>query len=319
MQPSLARGTIYLQVAVKRSCSPFLLPEQSPHSVQGLPPHSYSLEKRTMHSRSSMHSFLLWLAIAPFILITCQAYETDDTFDYDLASIDDGQASCANIINTCYGGFLASTDCVYDYCVAQCADPDDCCHSEEIMSCFSNSSAFASCTSIADGISSCASATPGFTTLPIASQVSCFCSDRNGTYTGYLWDNAATTCFAAMSTQTTWSTSELDDSSYSYYYVGACTGFEDTPTLSSTGTSSGGISGTATPAASLSSSGSKTTTGTSGTLSGATAGTLPSTTNTPTATATTASITSGGNKKGLEGCGMGFGAFLIIWWLFASL
>ena len=99
-----------------------------------------------------------------------------------------------------------------NWCDSNCADLDDCCSSENRLLCFqssSNSSAFANCIYIVDRINSCISATTGFATLSMTDQASCFCFDGNGTYDGCSWDNAATKCYAAMSTQTTWSASQL--------------------------------------------------------------------------------------------------------------
>ena len=229
--------------------------------------------------------------------------------------MDNQQASCDTLLN-CAGGFPASSDCVNDWCMCNCADPDNCCGAEPSESCFqsssNSSSAFESCAYVAGHINSCISATTGFATLSIRDQASCFCFDGSGTYDGYSWDNAATTCYAAMSTQTIWPDDQLND--YLDYYVGACTVYVDTSTLSDLATSSGGASATAASAASILSAGSIT----------ATTGTVPPTTTGPTAAAgtpsprTTASSTNTGAKNGSERSALILGAFLIICCLIAS-
>ena len=142
------------------------------------------------------------ILISPLSLV---AYEYQDCYANDepycdMTNIDNEQAYCDTILN-CPGGFPASTDCVDRWCESNCADPDNCCSSVDSSSCFqssSNSSAFANCTYIADHINSCISATTGFATLSITDQVSCFCFDESKTYDVYLWDNAATSCYAVI-------------------------------------------------------------------------------------------------------------------------
>ena len=128
-----------------------------------------------------------------------------------------------------------------------------------------------------------------------------------------MWDDAATSCYAAMATQTSVSSSEL--SAYSADVVGACTKFVDAGVLSSAGVSSGGgeggASATPAPAGSGFSSSSSTAIQTSGASSGASGGT-PS----PTVTKGTSKS---GVDKGVQGCGILLAAVLAVSCMFVCV
>ena len=127
-----------------------------------------------------------------------------------------------------------------------------------------------------------------------------------------MWDDAASSCYAALATQTSVSSSVL--SAYSADVVGACTKFVDAGVLSSAGVNSsgggggGGAIATPAPAGSGSSSSSSTATQTSG---GANPGQ-------PSPTVTKGTSKSGANE-GVRGCGMLLAAVLAVSCMFASL
>ncbi|KAF6229987.1 hypothetical protein HO133_004325 [Letharia lupina] len=287
-----------------------------------------------------MRSLHILFLISPLSHVAAQDCDPSDPFGANCddsgpaIAIDGEQNLCNFILTACPGGFPAATDCVTNWCKTGCADPNNCCASSNPSSCFQSSSAtpsssepssgsdsgsdsdseaqdpgVAECTSIADFVNYCQSATPGFTTLPNTAQASCFCFNENGSYNGTAWDDAATTCYAAMASQTGYPTSEL--SAYSATVVGACTKLVDAGVLSSAGVSSAGAAATAAPAASGSPSGSSTAAKTSSASSGANTGTTS-----PTATASSAKS---GANKGSQGRGTLFGAILAVSCIFASL
>lgn len=49
------------------------------------------------------------------------------------------QALCAQVVNTCPGGFPAAVSCIGAWCQMGCTDPDKCCSSSDPQSCFQNS------------------------------------------------------------------------------------------------------------------------------------------------------------------------------------
>jgi len=98
------------------------------------------------------------------------------------------------------------------------------------------------CTSILDQVSYCQSATLGFTTLPNTAQASCLCFNQNGKFNGTVWDNAASTCYQAMQSESQ-PASEL--SGYEKEVVGACTKFVDVRLLTSAGVETGTLPATA--------------------------------------------------------------------------
>ena len=306
---------------------PFL-PRQSPSYWSLSSPTLLLTRNRTMYSVPNLHLIHIILLISPLSLVAyaqvCDA--SDALYSCNATNIDSIQAECDTILN-CPGGFTASNCSVQDWCNSKCADPDNCCSSEDSSSCFQssfNDSTFQKCAYVADQINSCISATTGFATLSITDQASCFCTDGYGTDEGSSWNDAATTCYAAMVTQTALPTSQLDD--YLTYYVDACPTYVEISTISSTGSTtvtktvsipSGVTSGTVFPT-------------TTGPTSGVTSGTVPPTTTGPTAAAgnpspttttssTSTSSTNTGAKNGSEGSGMILGAFLIICCLIASL
>ena len=252
-----------------------------------------------------MRSLHLLLLISFLSLVAAQACDASDPFgngcDNSAPAIAiDGQIDlCSYVLNNCPGGFPAATFCVSNWCQSSCADPKNCCASSNPQSCFQSSSDNATgsgseaqdpeCISIGDYINYCESATPGFSTLPNTAQASCFCFNENGSYNGTAWDDAATTCYAAMATQTTYSTSVL--SAYSADVVGACTKFVDAGVLSSAGVSSGGAAATAAPAPA----GSRSSSSSSSASSGSKAGT--------TSPTTTVSTAKSGANVGLKVCG----------------
>ena len=319
-----------MQIAANRAFSLPFLPRQSLAFRSKSPTTLLLTRKRTMYSLPNLGLLHIIFVISPLKIGAyecrgCYAPDTDALY-CNVTDMDLQQADC-DTIRSCPGGFPASSDCVNDWCECSCADPDNCCGSESSESCFqssSNGSVLENCAYIASHINSCISATTGFANLSIQDQASCFCFNGIGAYDGYSWDNAATTCYAAMATQTTWSIDQLEDytDDYSTNYVGACTNYVDT---SHPGTSSGGASATAGSIASVLSAASTTATKTSGIPSGTTTGTVPPTTTGPTAAAgtpspkTTATSTNTGAKNGSEGSGMILSAFLIICCLIASL
>lgn len=280
-----------------------------------------------------MRSLHLLFLISPLSLIAAQDCDASDPFGDNCddsapaIAIDGAQALCNYVLTNCPGGFPAATLCVTNWCKTGCADPNNCCSASNPSSCFQSSSgtpsssgsdsgsgdqdpASAECTSVADFIDYCESATPGFTTLPNTAQASCFCFNGNGgRYNGTVWDNAASTCYAAMATQTSIPSSEL--SAYSADVVGACTKFVDAGVLSSAGVSRGIAAATPAPAGSGSSSSSSTATQTSSASSGANAGT-------PSPTVTKGTSKSGANK-GVQGCGILLSAVLSVSCMLASL
>lgn len=163
---------------------------------------------------------------------------------------------------------------------------------------------------MADYINYCESATPGFSTLPNTAQASCFCFGDNGSYNGTAWDDAATSCYVAMASRSSVSSSVL--SAYEADVVGACTKFVNAGVLSSAGVGSGGGGGAATstaaPAGSAGLSESSKATRTGGASLGGT----------PSPTVTKGGSKSGGDK-GVRGCGMLFGAVLAVLCIFAFL
>lgn len=275
-----------------------------------------------------MRSLHVLCLITPLSLVAAQDCDASDPFGTNCddsapaIAIDGAQALCSYILNSCPGGFPAATLCVTNWCQTGCADPNNCCSSSDPSTCFQSSSGtpqgsgsepqnpgLAECTSVVDYVNYCESATPGFSTLPNTAQASCFCFNENGSYNGTAWDDAATSCYAAMGSQTSVSTSEL--SAYSANVVGACTKFVDAGVLSSAGVSSGGAAPTAAPAGSGSSTSSSTPTATSSASSGAQAGT-------PSPSATKSSAKSGASKR-LGGCAVLLGAILAISCMVASL
>lgn len=284
-----------------------------------------------------MRSLHILLFLSPLGLVAAQDCDASDPFGENCddsapaIAIDGAQAECSYILTNCPGGFPAANLCVTYWCKTGCADPDNCCASSNPSSCFQSSSGTPNsssdssssenssgssspegpgvegCDSISSYVSYCESATPGFSTLPNTAQASCFCFNQNGGYNGTAWD-AATTCYAAIATQTTYPASEL--SAYSADIVGACTKFVDAGVLSEAGVSSGGAAATAAPAGTASSSGSAMATETGSTSSTASEGTASS-------TSPTASAKSGANKA-LEGCGILIGAILGVSCIFAS-
>lgn len=156
---------------------------------------------------------------------------------------------CAQILESCPGGFPAAQSCVTQYCQLGCLDTNGCCSSSDPQSCFESSgtpsgsgAAAASssslppgadaCTSLADQIDACESSTSGFSTLPNTQQASCICFNQDGSYNGTVWDMAASTCYQAMQSESQ-SASVL--SAYESQVVGACTKFVDAGVLSSAG------------------------------------------------------------------------------------
>ena len=133
-------------------------------------------------------------------------------------------------------------------------------------------------------------------------------------YAGTAWDDAATTWYAAMASQTTfYSNSVL--SAFSTDVVGACTKFVDAGVLSSVEVSGAGAAVIATPAASGLSSGSGTAMRTSSTSSaslGANAGINSS-------VKTASNAKSGGVGKKLNDCGLLLKAVLVWFRVVASL
>lgn len=275
----------------------------------------------------SLH-ILLPLLLSYLSLVAAQDCDGSDPFgdgcddSAPAIAIDGTLTLCNEVLTSCPGGFPAAASCVTNYCQLGCGDTNNCCSSSNPSSCFqssfgtTNSSSsgsgsgseaqdpgLAECTSVGDYISYCQTATPGFSTLPNTAQASCFCFNENGSYNGTAFDDAATSCYAAMATQTTYSTSEL--SAYSAIVVGACTKFVDAGVLSSAGAAA-----TAAPGASSSSS-SSTATMASSASSGSQAGT--------TSPTTTASSAKSGANKGSEGCGILLGAFLAVSCVLASL
>ena len=69
-------------------------------------------------------------------------------------------------------------------------------------------------------------------------QASCICFNMDGSWNGTVWDNAATTCYQAISSVGSANASAL--SAYESGVVGFCTKFVDAGILSSAGVSSGG-------------------------------------------------------------------------------
>lgn len=69
-------------------------------------------------------------------------------------------------------------------------------------------------------------------------QASCICFNTDGSWNGTLWDNAATTCYQAISSAGSVNASVL--SAYDSGVVGLCTKFVDAGILSSAGVSGGG-------------------------------------------------------------------------------
>ena len=294
--------------------------------------HSLNHIKTKFQSRSSMRSLHILFLISPLSLVVAQDCDASDPFGSDCddsapaIAIDGTLTLCNEILSSCPGGFPTATECVTDWCNLGCGDTNNCCSSSNPQSCFQSSSGTPSnsnsgsgsgaqnpgspeCTSLADFVSYCESATSGFTTLPNTAQASCFCFNENGSYNGTVWDNAASTCYAALASQTVYSSSVL--SAYSANVVGACTKFVDAGVLSSAGVSTGGAAATPAPARGGSSSSSSLATKTSSASSGAKAGTTS-----PTATASTEK--SGANKE-LQGCGILLGAVLAASCIFASL
>ncbi len=301
-------------------------PSDSPYSTSSTTP------KQSFQSRSTMRSLqILFLVISPFSFVAAQDCDASDPFGPNCddsapaIAIDGAQNLCNYILTSCPGGFPAATECVNSWCQTGCADPSNCCSQSDPSSCFQSSSGTpsssssdsgsgdkdrgsAECTSVADFANYCESATPGFTTLPNTAQASCFCFNENGSYNGTAWHNAASTCYAAMASQTSISSSEL--SAYSAQVVGACTKFVDAGVLSSAGVSTGGAAATTSPTGGASSSSSSTATPSSAS-SGAKAGTTS-----PTATASTAK--SGANKRS-KGSGILLGVVLAASCILASL
>ena len=306
-------------------------PSDSPYFTSSTTP------KQSFQSRSTMRSLqILSLIISPLSFVAAQDCDASDPFGPNCdnsapaIAIDGAQNLCNYILTSCPGGFPAATDCVTNWCQTGCADPSNCCSQSDPSSCFQSSSGTpsssgsgsgsdsgsgdqdrgsAECTSVADFVNYCESATPGFTTLPNTAQASCFCFNENGSYNGTAWDNAASTCYAAMASQTSISSSEL--SAYSAQVVGACTKFVNAGVLSSAGVNTGEAVVTAALTGVASSSSSSTATPPSSALSGAKAGTTS-----PTATASTAK--NGANKRS-EGCGILLGAVLGASCILASL
>lgn len=71
-----------------------------------------------------------------------------------------------------------------------------------------------------------------------SAQASCICFNTDGSWNGTLWDNAATTCYQALSSAGSLNASVL--SAYDSGVVGLCTKFVDAGILSSAGVSSSG-------------------------------------------------------------------------------
>lgn len=71
-------------------------------------------------------------------------------------------------------------------------------------------------------------------------QASCICFNADGSWNGTVWDNAATTCYQAISSAGSANASVL--SAYDSGVVGLCTKFVDAGILSSAGVS-GGVGG----------------------------------------------------------------------------
>ena len=134
--------------------------------------------------------------------------------------------------------------CVTDWCKTGCADPNNCCRASDPGSCFQKASsspsqpvssapdAAAQCTSNYKYVQACQSLTPGFDALPNSAQASCLCFNTNGSYNGTVWDDAASTCYAALKSVSAAQT-VLDQ--FSSADVDACTKFVDPKILSSAG------------------------------------------------------------------------------------
>lgn len=93
----------------------------------------------------------------------------------------------------------------------------------------------AECSYISTQISDCVSSTSGFTTLANSDQASCICFNTDGSWNGTVWDNAATTCYQAISSAGRANASALN--AYDSGVVGFCTKFVDAGILSSAGVS----------------------------------------------------------------------------------
>ena len=62
------------------------------------------------------------IVLISFLSLVAYEYQDCDANDEpycDMTYIDNEQASCDNILLTCPGGFLASTDCMQDWCEQQ--------------------------------------------------------------------------------------------------------------------------------------------------------------------------------------------------------
>ena len=183
-------------------------------------------------------------------------------------AIDAGLHICHEIIFSCPGGFPTSAFCVQEYCKYGCTDQNNCCPSSDPHSCFQSSSSTPTsgsgtgsndgggsssgvsgggqsipagasmCTYVADIVSACESSTPGFSTLPNSQQASCFCFNNGGSgkYNGTVWDNAASTCYSALVSESA-SQSVLD--AYSSNVLGACTRLVQPDVLTSAGVGTG--------------------------------------------------------------------------------
>ncbi|KAF6235156.1 hypothetical protein HO173_006785 [Letharia columbiana] len=100
------------------------------------------------------------------------------------------------------------------------------------------------CSYISTQINDCVSSTSGFTTMANSEQASCICFNTDGSWNGTVWDNAATTCYQAISSAGSANASAL--SAYDSGVVGFCTKFVNAGILSSAGVSSStGVSSSA--------------------------------------------------------------------------
>ena len=93
----------------------------------------------------------------------------------------------------------------------------------------------AECSYISTQVDDCISSTSGFATLANSDQASCICFNADGSWNGTVWDNAATTCYQAISSAGSANASALN--AYESGVVGLCTKFVDAGILSSAGVS----------------------------------------------------------------------------------
>lgn len=200
--------------------------------------------------------------LIPIYLISLYVLHTGaqdcDTCGSIPVNIDGADDVCSEILSSCPGGFPDEPNCRQQWCQLGCLDPGNCCASSASsqQSCFQQESTGsgsgsdsgsgsgsgsepAGCTPVENMLSDCESSTPGFLTLSSSAQVSCLCFNDGGSghWNGTVFDDAASTCYGALRSES------VNASALSVYQsenLGLCTRFVDAGVLSSAGVKTGG-------------------------------------------------------------------------------